>query len=209
MADGESANQNETQTTPEEIDPQILSSLGLTPEDVQNYNRQKLEDEEALSELKEQGAKLYSDIQRGFKSVDANIRGLLFSVMNASPKQAHLTPVIFFDTLEKAKLQRETNPEYYKKIEKDLHALIEGYGQAALDNNDWQSAVNAFDLVTDGGILSNQNAMTKLGELFPEDKTARVDIAQAIQERVNLRKAQQTPEPTLTPVPPPPSPVEV
>lgn len=97
------------------------------------------------------------------------------------------------------------NPQRFAKLEPHAKVTIQGFGDTALDSGDWKNAVNCLDYISENGILENKTVMEKLAQIRQADKTAGLQIASAIQARVNIRKSPQTPEPTLTPVPPAPS----
>jgi hypothetical protein len=50
-------------------------------------------------------------------------------------------------------------------ITKRLHAFIDGFGNAALANSDWGTAIEACDITSEAGVLANQGFMEKLQNL--------------------------------------------
>ena len=84
----------------------------------------------------------------------------------------------------------ETDPELATSADRLIHDLIEGFGEEAFVRKDWPSAVCAFDVTTEGGVLHSlrlQELLTDL-PLTKDNHQDRLDIAQAIQDRLERQK---------------------
>jgi hypothetical protein len=78
-----------------------------------------------------------------------------------------------------------------EKLDAGVQAFIEGWGTKALEANDWQTVINAFDIITDDGVMQRQDIISRLANLNKENPSTRVEIAEAVQKRVNLRRPTQ------------------
>jgi len=169
------------------IDPEVLSSLGISQEDVNQLNREKREFELYLQGLKGKGHEYYRQIARGLPinppTLDTN-----FS-MPTSDNPASI-PDMTVSAIEQN--QGSLNPQSVRKIKAGMKIILEDFGQAALTNNDWQTAVNAYDVATENGIMHNPQVLSQLRTVSESDKAVGVEIAQAIQQRQNLRKPNPT-----------------
>lgn len=198
--------------TERQIDSTILEALGLTTQDVQTFKIESIMFEQKLEQTEQNGQYFYEQLRANMrlKSNVINIRLTIgqynLAPLEESPNPAQV-PDFIISQLEIAKKQ-EPLEKYHQQIEDTFKSFIKGFGIAALREKDWITAVNAFDVITEGGIMANEEIIARFRKIALTKKTTGVIIAQTIQERVNLRKAQQTPESTLTPVPPPPSPGE-
>ncbi len=83
---------------------------------------------------------------------------------------------------------------YYKD---NTRAFLEGFGTGALEANDWDTAINAFDLTTAGGVIQNEAAISKMKELPIEDK---IKIATKLQEKTTAREQSGIPAGALAPI---------
>jgi len=84
----------------------------------------------------------------------------------------------------------ETDPELASKADSYINDLIEGFGREAFDQEDFPSAIRAFDVTTKGGILQSlkfQELITAL-PLAYDNHQRRLDIAQVIQERLQEKE---------------------
>lgn len=201
------------------IDPEILSSLGLNPQDVEQYDAEVKAWQKELANIEQQGNQYYATKLQGELTSGRQVIWIGKSGnLQLNIRHANELP----DALIKERQAilhihpQARNPKEDAKFQEAMKRFIKGYGTAALESGDWQTAINAFDIVTEDGILQNQEVMTQLRDLSQADKVAGVDIAKAIQERVNRRKQGEetpppqspgsTPESELRSAPQPPSP---
>lgn len=93
---------------------------------------------------------------------------------------------------------RWEDPEIAGRAAKYIVHFLDGFATAAFEAHDWAAAVNAADIITDGGLLNSQwlrNVATTL-PIDINDITDRVDLATAISQRLehNAAKAQEEAE---------------
>ncbi|MBI2012590.1 hypothetical protein HYS90_01520 [Candidatus Curtissbacteria bacterium] len=188
----------ETETT-SKINPEVLSTLGLTQEDLDKYNQEKLEEERHLNSMRLAGAREYEKYVQGVSpSLGYSVT---IDVLEGKPPLTCNTflpdaiPDGVLEQLGRPEVRQLFNEEEIRKAENRLKAFIEGFGQKALMARNWRTAVTAYDVITDGGIMQNQEVLGSLREITQSSKADGVDIARAIQERVNRRR--QGPEPSL------------
>ena len=199
MAEGE---QETTEPQPVKINPEILTSLGLNQEDVDELNKTRIEEQRVLDGLRITGANIFKDFGVGPNPPSIRIQVDEEVYVSASTPKPDQLPDQLMDNLTKLKADGHLPETHEPRGKKRLETFLIGFGQQALNDGAWRSALNALDISTDGGILQHRFAMDKFREIAEADKTVGVEIAQAIQERINRRNdgsAQQTPDPQRIP----------
>ena len=193
-----------------QIDPEVQKRLKISDDDIQNYNAEKRKEEEFLLEMENEGR----GYLRSYSAWPDN-REIRVKEFVIRP----LTPLVC-DVPEEAmaflQQNRESIPEDERQIvEKGLKSFIAGMGNEALDtfflNKGsftsphsrrlyWKTAINAFDIVTEGGIGADESIQTKLGGVIDSPKE-RVEMAEYIMEKINRRKesTQQVPNSHIIP----------
>lgn len=200
---GSEEGQQPDQESTTKIDPEILSSLGLTQEDVEKLNRERLEEKRILSEMRTEGMR-----ERGqFQQPLPQEMGLLITLevipgqkpLSVTTPRPDKVPDMIMDQYKES-FPVGTEP----KVEKRIKAFLEGFGNQSLAAKDWLTSINAFDIATDGGIMQNKEVLDRFKDFAIEDTTVGVEIAQAIQERINRRNGGSA-QPEHRPAPPDPS----
>lgn len=166
------------------IDADILAKLGLDPNEVESA---------FLQEARSKGEECYRDHRWGTMNahgVTVTIEHTLFQpkAMGRTDLPSHL--------VEEWKRRRTWGhflPEEVPVMSHRINAFLVGYGEAALDNADWKTAVEALDLVLEGGISASEEHMKKLGTLADSLKQKgqfmeAVYMMARIQEKVDIRQ---------------------
>jgi hypothetical protein len=114
----------------------------------------------------------------------------------------HLVPQSLIDANEKFKREFPKSRDLYEPWDKVLPVIIEGFGRAAIahmspddpSRNDphWKSVVTAFDLITEGGVRKNDEAMSTLRKISEGNVTLKVEIHNFIQKN-EKEKTKATP----------------
>ena len=199
MPEGE---QETAEPQPVKISPEILTSLGLNQEDVDELNKARIEEQKVLNGLRITGTNTFTDYRVGPNPPSIRIQINEKGYVSATAPKPDQLPDQLIDNWNKLKTDTQL-PEIYEPIgEKRLKAFLLGFGNQALNDSDWRSALSALDLSTDGGIMQNRYALDKFREIAGGNKAVGVEIAQAIQERINRRNggsAEQTPDPQRIP----------
>ncbi len=186
------------------IDPQILENLGLTQDDVENYNEQQLKKEREISAMKQKGAEYYLGVRELHGS---SLRTPAVNFGNFTiPIESKVLKSIPDAVASGAEKGIRIIPEQKGQVEAKMKAFCQGFGEEALQNQDYISAINALDISTEGGILQNEQGINQLRQVAQSDKTTGIKIAEAIQERLDLRKAAQPTENSQAAPPPPEQP---
>lgn len=192
---------------PLKISEPVLTSLGLTQDDIDSHNKNLVQ-----QEATKYGASYYKDVslQPDITSAPPVKLGPIALNTNTKDKSD------LVGSLNKQITQMEAvmPPADFEKIKICLEGFAAGFGQAALEAKDWQSAVKALDSSTPSGIEKNTEVLTKLGQMFASDKDTRIAIANLIQETINHRSSkpdavsanaqQSSPEPKPVSSPPQP-----
>ena len=190
-----------------QIDPEVQKRLKISDDDIQNYNAEKRKEEEFLREMQNNGREFFRNWP-GEKKIQ--VREFIIPIH---------TPLVYDapeETITFLQQNRESIPEDERQIvEKGLKSFIAGMGNEALDtfflNKGsftsphsrrlyWKTAINAFDIVTEGGIGADESIQTKLGGVIDSPKE-RVEMAEYIMEKINRRKesTQQVPNSHIIP----------
>lgn len=188
--------------TPLKIAEPVLTSLGLTQNDIDSHNKNLVQQESI-----EYGASYYKEIASEPDITTTAPVKLGPIALNTNTKDKS----DLVDSLNSQIIQMEAvmPPTDFEKIKLCLEGFAIGFGQAALEAKDWQSAVKAMDNSTADGIEKNTEILTKLGQMFASDIETRIAIANLIQERVNSRssKPSQTQEADPQPIQNTPTPL--
>jgi hypothetical protein len=181
--------------TPLTIVEPVLTSLGLTQDDINSHNKNLMQ-QDAIK----YGASYYKNIAQEPDITSASPIKLGPIALNTNTKEKS----DLVDSLAKQITQMKAvmSPADFEKIEISLEGFATGLGQTALEAKDWQTAVKALDSSTPDGIEKNTELLTKLGQMFAADKEIRIAIANLIQERINNRssKTNQTQEASQQPI---------
>lgn len=174
------------------IDTSILDALNLTSDEVQRYGKEQVEKRKYLADLIQKGRKYYEDMNNDPTHTLQPIWGI-FKNANFTPEGEFLIYAEIPDAcLEYIKQYSEVEEGGLPVLRERLNAFLNGLGTEALDNfKDWKTAIVASDIYTEGGIINDLELISKMGTLFSESSTTRVEIAKFIQERINRRKAPQ------------------
>lgn len=193
---------------PLKISEPVLTSLGLTQDDIDSHNKNIVQ-QEAIK----YGASYYKEIASEPDITSSPPVKLGPIALNTNTKDKS----DLVDSLGKQIIQMKAvmPPADFEKIEISLEGFATGYGQAALEVRDWQTAIKALDSSTPDGIEKNTEILTKLGQLFAADKETRIAIANLIQEKINSKASKPDPAQTTyeepiqnTPTPSSPLPQE-
>ena len=191
MPEGE---QETAEPQPVKISPEILTSLGLNQEDVDELIKARIEEQKVLNGLRITGTNTFTDYRVGPNPPSIRIQINEEGYVSATAPKPDQLPDQLIDNWNKLKTDTQL-PEIYEPIgEKRLKAFLLGFGNQALNDSDWRSALSALDLSTDGGIMQNRYALDKFREIAGGNKAVGVEIAQAIQERIDRRKQSTDPE---------------
>lgn len=183
-----------------EISPDILSSLGLTSQDVKEFDKSEIERKKLMEEQRGQGAIIYGDLRRGMMldRVSLTIRDL--GGMGIKATRIEEIPDAIMNEWEKLKKEHPGLDKKEGKTIPQIKAWLEGFGNKALEVGDWKTAVISMDVATDGNVSENEELMAKLREVAAADKSEGVEIAKTMQGRINKRSqaTHPTAQPTST-----------
>lgn len=71
-----------------------------------------------------------------------------------------------------------------RRSQKITSAFLQGFGDAALEQGDYVTAINAYDVTSTNGILRDEVVMARLKDIAQREVVVGVRIAQAIQARI-------------------------
>ncbi len=181
-----SSNPKDQNQAPLKISEPVLTSLGLTQDDIDSHNKNVVQ-QEAIK----YGTSYYKEVAQEPDITSSPPVKLGPIALNTNTK--NVTDLV--DSLKSQIVQMEPvmPPEDFEKIKISLEGFAKGYGEAALEAKDWQTAIKALDNSTPDGIEKNTEVLTKLGQMFAADKETRISIASIIQERINDRSTKSSP----------------
>ena len=111
-------------------------------------------------------------------------------------KQLRLMPdaalYILQHRIKKYAAKRPKVLEGKDKVLFQLKEWLRGFGERALERDDWETAVRALDLATDGDFINEPKVIDRLKEIAGDDKIKRVEIASLIQHRLDKRPQAAT-----------------
>lgn len=163
------------------VSSDVLDFVGISAEDVAKFDLERITREKLLVESEHAGRNDY--LRRGVNGWGFAKHGtILISVRNLSEVPDALVA-------KTDQLKSGTKLEDWRRYEEERKHYLMGIGSGALEEGDWQTAVNAFDVAAEGGILQNQTAQEKIKDLAQADKMAGAEIARAIQKRMQERQA--------------------
>lgn len=169
---------------------EILPLLGLTQETIDAHQKNLLQ-----AEAVKYGASYYKDIASMGDITSAPPVKLGEIALNPNTKsKAELPGSLQSQT---SKMAAVMNPDDIKKIKTQLEGFTKGFGEAALDAKDWETAIQAYNIATEGGIIHNAEVIKKLGETYATDEETRIKIYEAISQIVGVttKSEASTPEP--------------
>lgn len=202
------------------ISPGLLSSLGLTLDDVMKYENitNPITRESKGLNLIEEGSQAYDNMRTRIEAgeedachfilikVEGKLRTRLEAMVFPRERKTEILEQVPDQLIKDLK---QTIRKYGRKkpqvLEAEIEALsqlkdwLRGFGNRALVRDDWGTAVNALDLATDGGFINDAEVMGKLRELASADKMKGVEIARVIQGRIDKRAKTAQPAVQTTP----------
>lgn len=190
------------------IDSDLLTSLGLSEEDVQKFDREKLKEKQEMDEARKRGGQYYlsrsgltpqqlyamtQDEARRFREVVVGEKFFRFQGEGnpGLPNLLYIPDEMFnqFQTLPDNKI---------------VSSWLRGFGMAALGLNQLNPAINAFDILTGGKVMEDEEIAGRLREAAKENRSIGVEIAKKIQTRRKLRRPSLSPTDTAPAGPEPP-----
>ncbi|MEK7580816.1 MAG: hypothetical protein AAB512_00895 [Patescibacteria group bacterium] len=164
---------------------EILPLLGLTQETIDAHQKNLLQ-----AEAIKYGASYYKDIASMGDITSAPPVKLGEIALNPNTKsKAELPSSLQTQT---SKMEAVMNPDDIKKIKMQLEGFTKGFGEAALDTKDWETAIQAYNIATEGGIIHNAEVIKKLGETYATDEETRIKIYEAISQIVGVTAKSET-----------------
>ncbi len=172
------------ETSIPEISSEVMSILGLTPQMIEENNRIKLAEQKLIEDLEEAGAKYYMSGEPGgpdnkYTFSEITVGQIKIPGLDHVPSQIPDYLLTYLWDSEQHRM--ELFP--HEKDRSHLEAFVRGFGDQALVDCNWQTAVNAFDATSKDGILKNQTAINKLKDR--KDVSAIVEIGKAITTRTS------------------------
>lgn len=183
---------SETKPSNNDISPEVLDFMGITPEDVARFDSERKAREKILAVCKQTGKDQY--LQARTRRGNRTIWGFL---------QKGIIPITWTNLSEvpDALIAFGQEIRMERGYKEELMHFIGGIADGATEEGDWQTAVNAFDVISPGGILHNQTAQEKLRAQAQADRMSATDIARAIQGRITSRGLSATNIPPSSPSP--------
>lgn len=194
---------------PKGIPENVLDFVGLTPDVFQRFSTEEEAEAqrkrtvlvEQLSKGHNAGMQLYSDATREHQKkthseYGYNLRVDIATISPAVPDTAPLTveftelqdiPDLLIDVWAHRIVPAtdDIDSVIEEKKEQYVKDLVVGIGDKAFDQKDWQTAVNAYDNITEGGVIASEEFQKKLQELSLDrgNYSDRENIAKAIAKR--------------------------
>lgn len=198
---------------PRDHPEEILRKLGLTPEEAMKYDPTRLQiqrEEKLLLRIFETGKTFFLERKgsggqgndgpplrlRIFNQGSLRTDGQDVTLLEGLSPEVQLYGewVDFPDTafrqmrfISPWQSSEESVHEKQQRVKKVLRAFLRGYGIAALENGDFESAVNCFDLITEGMIFDDQELADALAKISQADKSDGVKIAGLLAKRAEKR----------------------
>lgn len=192
------------------IDPAALDYVGLTPAvltrfeiEAQGEARQRRTD--LIGELSSSGLTRGNDLFQKFTGYPLlnppmtdeephetwviPIPGQTI-LLTGKANERYDVPEELFQCWQKAKAEGsipQDDAELAQATERYVNDVLRGFAQDAIEEEDWQSLVNTYDVITEGGVL-NSNDLRIIIAGFPlerNDHDQRTGVAQAITNRLN------------------------
>lgn len=187
---------------PLEIRPEIINSLDINIEpDIPS--RDESSPENFLEyKAKIQGIRLFDYLSEGnwmtkiYFIKDIHV-GHFFDKRGLGPDDLHCIDVLnlgytdrqsFPDAVYRALKMDEGKPSPLRMLQVD--ALLEQFARLATMHKNWQTAVNALDVLSGGKLLEDENAMSILRDAAQKDRLSGIEIARAIEARLTSNQAR-------------------
>lgn len=185
---------------PPQIEPSVLTNLNLTQAEIDShYKNQQLET--VKKEVAEQASAYYAESSSGAISF-ADPKPIKLGEIALKPKVQEISDIPDSLYSQFREIEVAMHPDDREHVKVYVDTFIDTFGQKALDKKDWKTAVKAYDLTTEGGIIQKPEVIKKLGKIYESDVETRRQIAELIQQRIDMKK--QAPD-TSTAAPTPAS----
>jgi len=180
-------NQASEPQKPPQINANVLRDLNLTQTDIDShYKNQQVES--VKKEVTLEASTYYQEVSSGQISF-SEPRPIKLGEIALQPKVQHLSQIPDSLQAEFKIIEKAMHSEDREHVKIYIDTFNSNFGQKALDSKDWETAICAFDVATEGGIIQKPDVIKKLGEIFTNDLEARRQIAETIQHRIDLRSA--------------------
>lgn len=189
-----------TQETLSNIPSNILDFAGITPQILDQIKEEdeedkKLERAELLNNLgqgEKEGHKLYGQRHTDIRNNCATpfvIPGNTETTIKIDREISSVPDQIveaWYSQRQRQQFLDANDPELQQATNQFVRFTIKGYGDEAFMHRDWQTSVNAADIITEGGVLHSDYLRKKIEalNLNSQDYSQRISIAKAIQARI-------------------------
>lgn len=173
------------------LNEDIVGAFGLKKTDIDKYNEGLLkEGAEFLAQMRQRGKDYLKELidNPSGKDVGAHLLECTLSPSTRKPPQIPEAVLSMYQEQYGAIFTDQHNDSEISSQDIGHAAFIaffEGYGNEALERKLYETAINAFDIISENCILKNEKIMSKLREFAKNDATERVPLAQATQERTS------------------------
>lgn len=179
------AQPNELQKPPQ-IESSVLTNLNLTQAEIDShYKNQQLET--VKKEVAEQASAYYAESSSGGISY-ADPKPIKLGEIALKPKVQEISDIPDSLYSQFREIEVAMHPDHREQTKVYLDTFVDTFGQKALDRKDWKTAVKAYDLTTEGGIIQKPEVIKKFGEIYASDVETRRQIAELIQQRIDMKK---------------------
>lgn len=210
-----------------QISPEVLSALGLTAEDVEKNSHTALENQKALEVAEKTGSDFYKKLkaapdddhsrltinlvpleplrEAGFNTQQDTETQYLYTNQDDGNFRGDpsMFPKVFMNAL------RRTTESYglvkanqATTLEQRGGQFLNGYGHAALEANDWKTALETTDALNPGKAMEDSALIEKLREIATNDKRTGVEIAKLLQAKMAASQTPPSSDSGLRPAPP-------
>ena len=162
--------------------PETMVAFGMTPEDVRAAS---------LATARDMGVKTYERLHKE-KHVDGF--GIGNDIIVELPVQAHTKEdvLMYMRTLitTPIPLLRENIASTLEQAEEfngEMRTFVKGFGDAALKNDDYVTAVRAYDLASKDGIHTDPEALQKLREYGKTSSATMINTMLEVDKVRNIR----------------------
>ncbi len=169
------------------IDADIQQKFGITQSDIDEHSREKQQRLERLQSITRQGQQDYELLTKEMPGRRKAVIPLGASNIPVHFKELHSLPDAAEVELEKAQKQFPDIVEP-KIAAENLTAYLLGWKQGAIKLRDWQTLISTADTLSENGIENDAETTQQLITLAGDNKSLLVEIATAVQDRVNRRK---------------------
>lgn len=133
------------------IDPEIINAL--------NPNEAKIE-------VKFLGREKYKILAGHKPPLSGTFRYESFEIAFTDVEDVDDIPDVIWNKWEELKVKHKRSSHETETLEGIVKNFIKGFGEQALEDNDWETAINASDVITKGGVLNDSQTMEKLSEVI-------------------------------------------